>query len=48
MKSRSHFESALADPGYGTDYEGHKGELLLKEAVYRIDAKTGQMAMVTD
>ena len=40
----------FTDPGYGTlvDYEGHKGELLLKEAVYRIDAKTGQMAMVTD
>ena len=40
----------FTDPGYGTlvDYEGHKGELLLKEAVYRIDAKTGQMGMVTD
>ena len=40
----------FTDPGYGTlvDYEGHKGELLLKEAVYRVDGKTGQMAMVTD
>ncbi|MBZ5595872.1 MAG: SMP-30/gluconolactonase/LRE family protein [Acidobacteriia bacterium] len=40
----------FTDPGYGTlvDYEGHKGELLLKEAVYRLDAKTGQMTMVTD
>jgi gluconolactonase len=39
----------FTDPGYGTlmDYEGHKGELLLKEAVYRVD-KTGQMTMVTD
>lgn len=40
----------FSDPGYGTlvDYEGHKGELLLKEAVYRVDGKTGQMSMVTD
>src|SRR5438128_5628225 len=39
----------FTDPGYGTllDYEGHKGELLLKEAVYRVD-KTGQMTLVTD
>src|SRR5215471_9650844 len=39
----------FTDPGYGTllDYEGHKGELLLKEAVYRVD-KTGQVSMVTD
>jgi gluconolactonase len=39
----------FTDPGYGTlmDYEGHKGELLLKEAVYRVD-KSGQMTMVTD
>jgi gluconolactonase len=39
----------FTDPGYGTlmDYEGHKGELLLKEAVYRVD-KIGQMTMVTD
>ena len=40
----------FTDPGYGTlmDYEGHKGELLLKEAVYRVDAKTAQMSLVTD
>jgi gluconolactonase len=40
----------FTDPGYGTlvDYEGHKGELLLKEAVYRVDAKTGQIAKVSD
>jgi gluconolactonase len=30
------------------NYEGHKGELLLKEAVYRIDPRTGQIAKVTD
>ena len=40
----------FTDPGYGAlmDYEGHKGELLIKEAVYRVDAKTAQMTMVTD
>ncbi len=40
----------FTDPGYGSllNYEGHKGPLLLKEAVYRIDAKTGQIAKVTD
>ncbi len=40
----------FSDPGYGTimDYEGHKGELLTKEAVYRVDGKTGQMTMVSD
>jgi gluconolactonase len=40
----------FTDPGYGAmmDYEGHVGELLVKEAVYRVDAKTGQMAMLTD
>ena len=40
----------FTDPGYGTlmDYEGHKGELLHKEAVYRVDAKTGQMTKVSD
>src|SRR5437773_404207 len=40
----------FTDPGYGSlmDYEGHKGELLIKEAVYRVDGKTGQMTMVTD
>jgi gluconolactonase len=40
----------FTDPGYGSlmNYEGHKGELLIKEAVYRIDAKTGKMDMVSD
>jgi gluconolactonase len=40
----------FTDPGYGSllDYEGFKGELLLKEAVYRIDDKSGQIQMVTD
>ena len=40
----------FTDPGYGAlmDYEGHKSELLIKEAVYRVDAKTAQMTMVTD
>jgi gluconolactonase len=40
----------FTDPGYGSmmNYEGNKGELLLKEAVYRIDPQTGSMAMVTD
>jgi gluconolactonase len=40
----------FTDPGYGAllHYEGNKGELQIKEAVYRIDAKTGQMTMVTD
>jgi gluconolactonase len=39
----------FTDPGYGSllDYEGNKGNLELKEAVYRIDP-SGQMAMVTD
>ncbi len=30
------------------NYEGHKGELLLKEAVYRIDPKKGSMEKVLD
>ncbi|MEP6788380.1 MAG: SMP-30/gluconolactonase/LRE family protein [Acidobacteriota bacterium] len=40
----------FTDPGYGSmgNYEGSKGELLIKEAVYRIDAKTGVLEMVTD
>lgn len=40
----------FTDPGYGSmgDYEGHKGALEIKEAVYRIDAKTGKMSLVTD
>jgi gluconolactonase len=40
----------FTDPGYGAlmDYEGNKGKLELKEAVYRIDLKAGKMEMVTD
>jgi gluconolactonase len=40
----------FTDPGYGSmmNYEGWKGELQLKEAIYRIDAKTGKMALVND
>jgi gluconolactonase len=39
----------FTDPGYGSlvNYEGHKGELQLKEAVYRID-KGGKMELVLD
>ncbi|MCS7023532.1 MAG: SMP-30/gluconolactonase/LRE family protein [Bryobacteraceae bacterium] len=39
----------FTDPGYGAlmDYEGNKGPLELKEAVYRID-KTGSITLVTD
>jgi gluconolactonase len=39
----------FTDPGYGAlmNYEGHKGKLEIKEAVYRID-KSGKMEMVTD
>src|SRR5262249_1511726 len=35
----------FTDPGYGAlmEYEGHKGELEIKEAVYRIDGKTGKI-----
>jgi gluconolactonase len=40
----------FTDPGYGSlmDYEGNKGPLELKEAVYRIDPSTGKIAKVTD
>ena len=40
----------FTDPGYGSmmNYEGHKGELQIKEAVYRIDPKNAKMDMVTD
>lgn len=40
----------FTDPGYGSllDYEGNKGELELKEAVYRIDPQTAAIAKVTD
>ena len=40
----------FTDPGYGSlmNYEGNKGELLLKEAIYRIDAKNGKVEKVAD
>ena len=40
----------FTDPGYGTmmNYEGNKGTLEIKEAVYRIDPKTGKIDIVTD
>jgi gluconolactonase len=40
----------FTDPGYGTlmNYEGNKGELQIKEAVYRIDAKSGKMDLILD
>jgi gluconolactonase len=40
----------FTDPGYGSmmNYEGHKGELQIKEAVYRIDPKSGKMDIVSD
>src|SRR3984893_13050047 len=47
-----HLDGAIwfTDPGYGSmaNYEGNKGELLIKEAVYRIDAKTAKLDLVTD
>ena len=40
----------FTDPGYGSmmNYEGNKGSLDLKEAVYRIDADSGKITKVTD
>ena len=40
----------FTDPGYGSmvNYEGNKGPLQLKEAVYRIDVKTGGISKATD
>jgi gluconolactonase len=40
----------FTDPGYGSmvAYEGNKGDLQIKEAVYRIDPSTLKMEMVTD
>ncbi len=40
----------FTDPGYGSlmHYEGNKGKLHIKEAVYRIDAKSLKMEMLTD
>ncbi|MBI1841398.1 MAG: SMP-30/gluconolactonase/LRE family protein [Verrucomicrobia bacterium] len=40
----------FTDPGYGSmgNYEGNKGELLIKEAIYRIDPASGKMDLVAD
>jgi gluconolactonase len=40
----------FTDPGYGIlgKYEGETANLELKEAVYRIDAKSGKITLVTD
>lgn len=40
----------FTDPGYGSlmNYEGNKGTLEIKEAVYRIDAATGKIDKLTD
>lgn len=40
----------FTDPGYGSlvNYEGFKGDLEIKEAVYRIDGKTLKMEKVLD
>lgn len=40
----------FTDPGYGSlsDYEGVKGPLELKEAVYRVDPERGDLRLVTD
>ncbi len=40
----------FTDPGYGSlmHYEGNKGTLEIKEAVYRIDGQSGKMEIATD
>ena len=40
----------FTDPGYGSlgNYEGFKGDLEIKEAVYRIDPKSSKIEMVLD
>ncbi len=40
----------FTDPGYGSllNYEGNKGPLALKEAVYRVDGASGKVTMITD
>jgi gluconolactonase len=40
----------FTDPGYGSlgHYEGNKGPLQVKEAIYRIDGKTGKLDKATD
>jgi gluconolactonase len=40
----------FSDPGYGIlgNYEGHKGKMDIKEAVYRVDPKTAKIDLITD
>jgi len=38
----------FTDPGYGSLYEGGEPKRSIKEAIYRIDAKTGKIDIVTD
>jgi gluconolactonase len=40
----------FTDPGYGSlgDYEGNRGPLEIKEAVYRVDVQKGKLEKVTD
>ena len=40
----------FTDPGYGSlmNYEGNKGPLHLKEAIYRVDGKNGALSLVSD
>jgi gluconolactonase len=40
----------FTDPGYGSmgDYEGHKGDLQIKEALYRIDSATGKVEKMSE
>ena len=40
----------FTDPGYGSlaNYEGFQAKLELKEAVYRLDVKSGKLDLVTD
>ncbi len=40
----------FSDPGYGgmTNYEGFRHPLELKEAIYRVDLRSGEMAVVSD
>jgi gluconolactonase len=40
----------FTDPGYGSmvNYEGHKGALEIKEAIYRIDPQSGSLELVSD
>jgi gluconolactonase len=40
----------FTDPGYGSlgNYEGFKGDLVIKEAIYRIDPTNGKVEVVAD